>query len=59
MTRGKKPEKPISKKVQALLADLQRRRGVRDLEKRFLIVCEDDKSAPNYYLGKQDPHVLE
>ena len=31
------------------MADLQRRRGVRDLEKRFLIVCEDDKSAPNYF----------
>jgi hypothetical protein len=49
MTRGRKPEKPISKKVQSLLSQLQRRQGVRDLEKRFLIVCEDNKSAPNYF----------
>jgi len=32
-----------------LLERLQRRQGVRDLEKRFLIVCEDNKSAPNYF----------
>jgi RloB-like protein len=49
MTRGTKPRKPISKKVQVLLAELQRRQGVRDLERRFLIVCEDNKSAPNYF----------
>jgi hypothetical protein len=35
--------------VLALLEQLQRRRGVRDLPKRFLIVCEDGKSAPNYF----------
>ena len=52
MSKGRKPKKPLSKKVMALNEQLQRRRGVRDLAKRFLIVCEDDKSAPNYYVGK-------
>jgi len=41
--------KPISKKVEVQIADLQRRRGVRELAKRFLIVCEDTKSACNYF----------
>ena len=49
MSRHKGPKKPISKKVIALNEQLQRRRGVRDLAKRFLIVCEDNKSAPNYF----------
>ncbi len=49
MSKGKKPKKPISKKTQSLLKDLQRKRGVRELAKRFLIVCEDDKSAPHYF----------
>jgi hypothetical protein len=49
MSRGKNSKKPLSKKVQTLNEQLQRRRGVRDLAKRFLIVCEDDKSAPNYF----------
>ena len=49
MSKGKKPKKPISKKTATLLEQLQRRRGVRDLPKRFLIVCEDGKSAPNYF----------
>jgi len=49
MSKGKKTKKPISKKTQSLLNDLQRKRGVRELAKRFLIVCEDDKSAPNYF----------
>ena len=48
MSNRGKPEKPLSKATGALLAQLRRRRGERDLEKRFLIVCEDDKSAPNY-----------
>jgi hypothetical protein len=42
-------KKPISKKVRFNLESLQRRRGIRDLERRFLIVCEDGKSAPNYF----------
>lgn len=49
MSKRKNPKKPISKKTQSLLKDLQRKRGVRELAKRFLIVCEDDKSAPNYF----------
>jgi len=49
MSRHKDSKKPISKKVVALNEQLQRRRGVRDLAKRFLIVCEDHKSAPNYF----------
>jgi hypothetical protein len=49
MSKGKKPKKPLSKKTNALHEQLQRRRGIRELAKRFLIVCEDDKSAPNYF----------
>lgn len=49
MSKGKKPRKTLSKKTAALLRQLQRSRGVRDLAKRFLIVCEDNKSAPNYF----------
>ena len=32
-----------------MLDRLKRLSGVRDLQKRFLIVCEDGKSAPNYF----------
>lgn len=49
MTNRKHEKKPLSKKVQSLNEQLQRRRGVRDLPKRFLIVCEDGKSAPSYF----------
>lgn len=49
MSKGKQLKKPLSKKVAALLDQLQRRRGVRDLALRFLIVCEDGKFAPNYF----------
>jgi hypothetical protein len=49
MSKRIPPKRPISKKTEALLQELQRRRGVRSLEKRFLIVCEDNKSAPNYF----------
>jgi hypothetical protein len=41
--------KQISKATEALLQSLQRRRGELDLAKRFLIVCEDRKSALNYF----------
>ena len=47
--QGQEAKRPLSKKTEALLEQLQRRRGVRDLPKRFLIVCEDHKSAPNYF----------
>lgn len=43
---GKKPQ---SKKVAHLLESLRRRSGIRNLQKRFLVVCEDGKSAPNYF----------
>ena len=49
MSLGNKPKKPLSKKTLALLEQLKRRSGVRELPKRFLIVCEDHKSAPNYF----------
>jgi hypothetical protein len=49
MSRADKPKKPLSKKTLALLEQLQRRSGVRELPKRFLIVCEDNKSAPHYF----------
>jgi len=42
-------KKPISKATRALIDSLQRRSGVKDLPKRFLVVCEDTKSAPNYF----------
>ena len=47
MSKGRK--KPISSKMVNLNVQLQRRSGVRKLSKRFLIVCEDVKSAPNYF----------
>jgi hypothetical protein len=49
MSQRKKQKKPLSKKTIALNEQLRRRSGVRDLAKRFLIVCEDQKSAPNYF----------
>jgi hypothetical protein len=49
MSKDKTRKRPVSKKVLARLQELQRSRGVRDLAKRFLIVCEDNKSAPNYF----------
>ncbi len=49
MSKGRKSRRPLSKKTAALIEQIQRRRGVRNLEKRFLIVCEDDKSAPDYF----------
>lgn len=49
MSKGNKTKKPISKKTTSLIEQLRRRSGVRDLPERFLIVCEDDKSAPNYF----------
>jgi hypothetical protein len=42
-------KKPTSPKVIALQEQLRRRSGVRPLQERFLIVCEDGKSAPNYF----------
>lgn len=45
--RPRKP--PRSSKFEAEIARLQRSRGERSLAKRFLIVCEDSKSAPNYF----------
>ena len=49
MSKGKKQKKPLSKTTMALLEQLKRRSGERDLAKRFLIVCEDHKSAPAYF----------
>ena len=49
MSKGKKQKKPLSKATVALLEQLKRLSGVRDLPKRFLIVCEDHKSAPSYF----------
>jgi hypothetical protein len=49
MSKGKGPKKPLSKATVALLEQLRRLHGVRDLPERFLVVCEDGKSAPNYF----------
>jgi RloB-like protein len=42
-------KKPLSPKIEKLNELLSRRRGIRELNKRFLIVCEDTKSAKNYF----------
>lgn len=45
-----KPHKrPIHPKVNTLNNLMARRRGIRDLPRRFLIVCEDEQSARNYF----------
>jgi len=49
MSKGKKPKRGPSKKTLILNDQLRRKRETRELAKRFLIVCEDDKSAPNYF----------
>jgi hypothetical protein len=49
MSKPQKSAKPQSKAVQHLLNQLQRKRETRETAKRYLIVCEDDKSAPNYF----------
>jgi len=41
--------KPRSRSAEAFIARLQRSQGVRTLERRHLIVCEDGKSAPAYF----------
>ena len=54
MSKGRKPKIPHSKKVRTLIDELKRRRGERDLQQRFLIVCEDEKSAPNYFKALEE-----
>jgi hypothetical protein len=49
MSKGGKRARSPSQATIALVEQLQRRRGERTLQKRFLIVCEDDKSAPAYF----------
>ena len=49
MSRRKADPKPQSKATAHLLESLRRKRETRRLAKRFLIVCEDGKSAPNYF----------
>ncbi len=49
MKKGTGRQKPLSKSAVAIIERMQRKRGVRDLEVRFLIVCEDGKSAPHYF----------
>jgi hypothetical protein len=49
MSKGNKPKRQLSTATNHLLDQLKRRSGVRNLAKRFLIVCEDNKSAPNYF----------
>ncbi len=49
MNRRQSVKRPVSKATAALNEQLARKRGVRDLAKRVLIVCEDQKSAVNYF----------
>jgi hypothetical protein len=49
MSNGRRQKNPQSKNAWSLIDELKRRRGERDLPKRFLIVCEDEKSAVNYF----------
>ena len=48
MSKGK-DQRNRSPRTRSLINELKRRRGERELAKRFLIVCEDHKSAPNYF----------
>lgn len=54
MSKNRESKRPLSKATVALNEQLTRRRGVRELAKRFLIVCEDGKSAPNYFESLKD-----
>ena len=49
MSNGRRQKNPQSKNARSLIDELKRRRSERDLPKRFLIVCEDEKSAVNYF----------
>ncbi len=53
MSKRAVQKKPLSKATITLNEQLSRRRGVRDLEMRFLIVCEDTKSSFNYFEALQ------
>lgn len=44
-----KGQRPISKATTHLLEQLRRKTETRNLNRRFLIVCEDGKSAPQYF----------
>jgi hypothetical protein len=49
MSKRKQVVKPPSQHRRTLLEQLKRKRNEKDLKQRFLIVCEDNKSAPNYF----------
>ncbi|WP_373652708.1 RloB family protein [Schlesneria sp. DSM 10557] len=49
MSKPRKSKKPQSKAVLHLLDQMRRKRETRETAKRYLIVCEDNKSAPNYF----------
>ncbi|WP_165236132.1 RloB family protein, partial [Aquisphaera insulae] len=51
MSPRKRSKKPLSSKVTARFPELARKRGERELIRRFLVVCEDGKSAVNYFLA--------
>lgn len=58
MNKRPQAKKVLSKKVVALNEQLARKRGVRETSKRFLIVCEDQKSAVNYFNALKRFHNL-
>ncbi|MDP1561440.1 MAG: hypothetical protein Q8M16_08595 [Pirellulaceae bacterium] len=58
MNKRQQSKKVLSKKVVALNEQLARKRGVRETSKRFLIVCEDQKSAVNYFNALKRFHNL-
>ncbi len=45
-----------SKKIEHMLRELERKRGVRDANPRFFICCEDGKSAPRYFEALRKYH---
>jgi hypothetical protein len=49
MSRKGGQKKPLSKATVALNEQLRRKRETRDLAEKFLIVCEDTKSAVHYF----------
>ena len=54
MSARPRVRRPPSKSRQGFIAQLQRQRGIKEMNRRVLIVCEDQKSAPNYFNALRD-----
>lgn len=58
MSKERGKHRPTRKSAIHIREQLRRRTGTIMLAKRFLIVCEDDKSAPNYFLSLKKCYQL-